>query len=72
MRMTFSIRDEVARQFQAVVPARQRSRLISRLLKEELSKHNDALAAACKSANRDLALEHEIEEWQSLEDEVEK
>jgi hypothetical protein len=35
-----------------------------------LSKHEDSLAAACRAANRDKALEREVEDWQSFEDGV--
>lgn len=66
--MTLSIPDETARRFQAVVPSRQRSRLVTRLIEEELSKRDDALAAACQAANRDQALEREIDEWQGFDD----
>ena len=72
MRITLSIPDAVARRFQATVPARQRSRLVARLLEHELSERDDTLAAACRAANRDKALEHEIDEWQSFDDETEE
>ena len=71
MRITLSIPDTVARQFQAAVPARQRSRLVTRLLERELAERDDVLAVACRDANRDEALEREIDEWQSFEDELE-
>jgi hypothetical protein len=34
----------------------------------ELDAREDALAAACRAAGRDNALEKEIDEWQSFED----
>ena len=68
MRMTLSIPDAVARRFQAAVPARQRSRLVTRLLKHELSERDNSLASACRAANRDKVLQHEIDEWQSFDD----
>lgn len=68
MRITLSIPDAVAYRFQAAVPARQRSRLVTRLLEATLSKHEDALAAACRAANRDKALDAEIEDWQAFDD----
>ena len=75
MRVTLSIPDAVAQRFQAAVPARQRSRLVTRLLEQELTKHADSLAAAayaaaCRAANQDKALQREIDEWQSFEDEA--
>ena len=72
MRITLSIPDAVARRFQAAVPARQRSRLVTRLLERELSDRDDSLAAACRAANRDKALAREIDEWQSFDDGVEE
>jgi hypothetical protein len=68
MRMTLSIPDSVARRFQAAVPSRQRSRLVTRLLEQVLSERDDTLAVACRAANRDKALQHEIDEWQSFDD----
>jgi len=66
--MTLSIPDAVAHRFQAAVPARQRSRLVTRLLKHELSERDKSLASACRAANRDKVLQHEIDEWQSFDD----
>lgn len=70
MRMTLSIPDAVAHRFQVAIPPRQRSRLVTRLLEGVLSEHEDSLAAACRAANRDKALEGEIDAWQSFEDGV--
>lgn len=68
MRMTISLPDQLAKRFQATVPSRQRSRLLAALLTQELKKKEEALEAACLSANRDRLLEKEIEEWQTFED----
>ena len=72
MRITVSIPDSVARRFQSAIPARKRSRLVTRLLEHELSRHDNALAAACREANRDKALEREIDEWQAFDDGIEE
>ncbi|RQD76227.1 MAG: hypothetical protein D5S03_06845 [Desulfonatronospira sp. MSAO_Bac3] len=72
MRITLSIPDEIARRFQASVPPRQRSRLVTRLLEQELAKHDSSLADACRAANRDTVLEQEIDEWQAFEDGIEE
>jgi len=72
MRVTLSIPDAVAHRFQAAIPARQRSRLITRLLERELAERDDSLAAACRAANRDQALVRETNEWQVFEDGVEE
>jgi len=68
MRITLSIPDAIAHRFQAAVPARQRSRLVTRLLEHELEERDNSLASACRAANRDKALVREIEEWQSFDD----
>jgi metal-responsive CopG/Arc/MetJ family transcriptional regulator len=72
MRITLSIPDRIARRFQAAVPARQRSRLVTRLLEHELSQLDNSLAAACRAANRDKALQHDIDQWQSFDDGIEE
>jgi hypothetical protein len=68
MRLTLSIPDAVAHRFQVAIPPRQRSRLVTHLLEDALLKHEDALAAACRAANRDKALERETDDWQAFED----
>lgn len=68
MRITLSIPDAIAKQFQASVPPRKRSRLVTALLTKELKRKENALKAACIAANRDKTLSKEIEEWQSFED----
>ncbi|MDX8390799.1 MAG: hypothetical protein R8M38_09955 [Mariprofundaceae bacterium] len=68
MRITLSIPDAVAEQFQAFVPARKRSRLVTKLIERELKKHEDKLASACHAANKDKYLEREIKEWQEFDD----
>ena len=65
MRITLSIPDAIAHRFQATVPPRQRSRLVSRLLESSLASHENALAAACRAANKDRELEREIDDWQA-------
>ncbi len=70
MRITISIPDPIARRFQAAVPARQRSRLITSLLERELAQREDFLASACMAANRDTALQNDIDEWQGFDDEI--
>jgi metal-responsive CopG/Arc/MetJ family transcriptional regulator len=72
MRITLSIPDEVAHRFQAAIPARQRSSLVTRLLEQELKERDNSLAAACRAANHDKALEQEIDEWQVFEDGIEE
>jgi len=72
MRVTLSIPDAIARKFRAAVPPRRRSRLVTHLIETELAKREDALAAACRAANSDVALEREIDAWQAFDDGVEE
>jgi hypothetical protein len=44
--------------------------LVTHLLEDVLWRHEDALATACRAANRDKALEREIDDWQSFDDGV--
>jgi hypothetical protein len=43
---------------------------VTRLLEDVLAKHEDSLATACRAANRDKALEREVDEWQAFDDGV--
>jgi len=43
---------------------------VTRLLEGVLSEHEDSLATACRAANRDKALEREIDDWQAFDDGV--
>ena len=72
MRVTLSLPDEIGRRFLDAVPPRHRSRLVAKLLEEELAKKEDLLAAVCIAANNDSALEQEIDEWQSFDDRSEE
>ena len=40
------------------------------MLEGVLAEHEDSLAAACRAANRDKALEREMDEWQAFDDGV--
>ncbi len=72
MRITLSIPEAVAKRFQAAIPARQRSRLVTRLIEQELARYDDTIATACRAANRDEALQNEIDEWQSFDDDIQE
>jgi metal-responsive CopG/Arc/MetJ family transcriptional regulator len=68
MRITLTIPAPVAKRLDASIPRRQRSRVITRLLRTELEKRERSLEAACRAANRDRALQREVDEWQSFDD----
>ena len=62
--------DKIARWTYTDLLTHQRSRLVCRLLEDELLKRDSSLAAACRAANLDSSLQHEIEEWQASEDSI--
>lgn len=70
--MTLSIPDGLARRFQVAVPARHRSKLVTKLLEKALEADAESLEAACRAANNDPALARETEEWQAFDDGVEE
>jgi hypothetical protein len=70
MRLTLSIPNAIAYRFQVAVPARQRSKLVTRLLEQNLAEREDLLAVACRAANKDTRLAKETDEWQAFEDEI--
>jgi len=72
MRVTISLPDILARKFQATVPPRRRSKLVAQLLSEELKKREKSLERACIAANNDTALNQEIDEWQSFDEEIQE
>jgi hypothetical protein len=72
MRMTFSLPDTLAQRFLASIPPRQRSATVAKLLEQELTDHERELEAACLAANKDKALNREIDEWQAFDDDIEE
>ncbi|MBY0354555.1 MAG: hypothetical protein K2Q12_02370 [Rickettsiales bacterium] len=68
MRITLSLPDPLARQFLAVIPNRERSATVARLLEQELKLRQSALEAACLAANADTVLQAETQEWQAFDD----
>lgn len=72
MELTISLPDALAHRFQTRVPARERSPLVTKLLKKELKEREDTLEAACHAANNDQALVNDIDEWQSFDEDISK
>ena len=70
MRISVSLPDRLAERFLARVPPRQRSATIARLLEHELEEREKDLADACRAANKDAALERDVEDWQAFDDEL--
>lgn len=72
MRMTISVPDEIAKSFCKKVPKRKRSQLISQFMEKESKRRESILEKACLKANRSKFLEKEIDEWQSLRENIEE
>lgn len=72
MRVTLSRPDPIAKRFRAAIRPRRRSRVVTRLIEEELIRRDNTLAATCRSVNRDKALQKEIDDWQSFDDGVQE
>ncbi len=70
MRMTFTITDSIARDFQILVPSGDRSSLIGDLLKQELEKRRALLIQACQAASADAETEKTIDEWQKFDEKI--
>lgn len=70
MRVTLSLPDPLAAKFLALVPNRERSATVARLLERELARRERELEDACRAANADGVLAEEVAEWQSFDDPV--
>ena len=68
MRITVSLPDPLAERFLALVPNRERSSTVARLLERELAAREKELEAACHAANADSVLAEEVAEWQAFDD----
>ena len=68
MRITVSLPDPLAERFLALVPNRERSSTVARLLEGELASREQKLEEACRSANADSVLAEEVAEWQAFDD----
>jgi hypothetical protein len=63
-KITFTLPEEVARQFLRRVPSRERSKYLAEALREKLSAHDGLLIQACRVANNDpkvRAIEEEFD-----------
>jgi metal-responsive CopG/Arc/MetJ family transcriptional regulator len=68
MRVTLSLPDPLAERFLALVPNRERSSTVARLLETELARRESELERACQVANADSVLSEEVAGWQSFDD----
>jgi hypothetical protein len=68
MKMTFAIPDAVGRRFRKAVPAGHRSAVVASMLRRKLQPSPQSLAAVCERVNKIAALEQEMAEWESFDD----
>lgn len=69
-KMTFTLPEELARQFVRHVPARERSRYLAEALNEKLLERERQLLEACRKANEDPEVRKIEEELDGITDEV--
>ncbi|RPI78773.1 MAG: hypothetical protein EHM45_05320 [Desulfobacteraceae bacterium] len=63
-RILISVSDSLASRMKAVIPGRQRSKIISQLLEQELKKREDALYQCALEVEQNEALNAEMKEWE--------
>lgn len=66
MKMTFTLPDSLARQFQSTYPQEQQSRVVACLLARKLRAEDNQLAKACRGANSLKQVEQDMENWEKL------
>lgn len=66
MKMTFTLPDGLARQFQSACPPEQHSQVVAGLLARKLRADDHQLAKACRGANRLKQVEKDMEDWERL------
>ena len=68
--MTFTLPEELARQFVRRVPARERSRYLAEALNARLSERDQLLLQACLAANNDPEVRAIEKEFDAITDEA--
>ena len=63
MQLLLHIPDALAERFKRIVPARQRSKFVAKLLEKTLPVEEDPLYLAALDVERDLTLGDEMREW---------
>ncbi len=62
-KVLISMPDELAMRMKAAIPARQRSKVIVRLLEKEITKRERALYQCANDVENDDALNDEMQDW---------
>lgn len=63
-KVLISVSDSLASRMKAVIPNRQRSKVISQLIEKELKKREEALYRCALEVEKDEALNAEMKEWE--------
>jgi metal-responsive CopG/Arc/MetJ family transcriptional regulator len=63
MKVLISLPDELGARMQAVIPTRQRSKIIAALLEEEITRRERALYECALAVEQDEQLNVEMAEW---------
>ena len=66
MKMTFTLPDGLARQFQSAYTQEKQSQIVAGLLARKLRVDNDQLTKACRGANSLKQVEKDMEDWEKL------
>ena len=68
MKMTFASPDELGKRFREVVPAGERSAVVTRFLRKKLRPTGQSLEAVCRRANKLKALDRDMAGWERFDD----
>ena len=69
MKMTFAIPDELGR-FREVVPASERSAVVTEFLRKKLRPSEQSLEAVCRRVNKLKALDRDLAGWERFDDQA--
>lgn len=58
-----SMPDQLVARMKAVIPARQRSKIFTRLIEQEIKKREKTLYACAVAVEKDTALQREMKDW---------
>lgn len=62
-KILISVPDQLALRMKAVIPSRQRSKTITRLIEQEIKKREKALYECALAVEKDAALQEEMKDW---------
>jgi hypothetical protein len=66
MKMTFTLPDGLARQFQSAYPQEKQSQVVAGLLAKKLRAQDNQLAKACRGANSLKQVAKDMGDWEKL------